>query len=658
MATQSDYRVTARLNGIEVAVVRLRLHEALSQPFELHLDVYEERPLLKTIGFDKLMDAEAQITLWDGLVPKRQLHGLIAQLEAGKLGKRRRHYHVTVVPDLHRLQLTGDCRIFQQQDVRAILATLLDDNGVIDYRFDLIEPRRKREYCVQYNETDFDFFQRLAAEEGIFYWFEHEQNRHVLCLCDAIERTDALNPPLRFAERSADKTEPCVWALNYREQLVTARSVQRDYTFHNPGYNLEHGHSGLNLRNQRRNYEHYRYHGRYKRDEQGKPFTRYFQEQAQRAQRVAELTHDYLQGRAGQYFELSHHPDPTYNQRWVSIENQLEIDQPQAAEEDAMPVLSISAAAPQVTGASRTELTTTCIPWGQAWRPPTPPKSIVQGPQMAHVVGPPNEEIYCDEWGRVKIQFPWDRYGKYNDLSSCWIRVAQNWAGGTWGHIAIPRIGHEVIVDFLEGDPDQPIVTGRTYHTANPPPYPLPMNKTRMTIKSNTHKGKGFNELRFEDQAGKEEVFIHAQKDQNNVVLNDETTQVGHDRTENVGNDETITIGNDQVSKIQNNRIEMVDGDRHLRVGGERIERVEGTHHLYAGQAFILEAGQQISLKVGSNFIVIDHIGVAIQGARLALNSGGLPSTPANPLTIEPADFSDCPECAKRAAQNLSAGDE
>ena len=675
MATQSDYRVTARLNGLEVAVVTLRLYEALSQPFELHLDVYEERPLLKAISFKKLLDAEAQITLWDGLIPKRHLHGLISQLRAGKIGKRRRHYHVTVVPDLHRLQLTGDCRIFQQQDVRAILATLLEDNGIRHYRFDLIERRQKREYCVQYNETDFDFFHRLAAEEGIFYWFEHNKNQHLLRISDAIERTDALKPPLQYAERSADKTAASVWQLDYHEQLVTAQSAQREYTFHNPGYNLEHRHSGLHLDNQRRNYESYRYHGRYKRDEQGKPFTRYYQEQAQRQQRQAELTHDYLEGQAGQYFELLGHPDSTYNQRWVSVENQLEIDQPQAAEEDAMPVLSISAAGPEVTGASRTELTTTCIPWGQAWRPPTPPKPIVQGPQMAHVVGPPGEEIYCDDWGRVKIQFPWDRYGKNNDLSSCWIRVAQNWAGGAWGHMAIPRVGHEVIVDFLEGDPDQPIVTGRTYHTANPPPYRLPQHKTRMTIKSRTHKGSGYNELRFEDEKAKEQIYLHGQKDYDIIIENDRKEWIRHDRHLRVDNDKYEQIHQDSHQTIGQDKSDRIERHRYFYAGGNFIWQVVGQVHRWIegglqlfvkasrateigssdelviganqrtavgnesytkAKSIVLEANQELTVKGPGGFIKIDSSGIIIKGNIVKINSGGSPGSGTAPKAPTP----------------------
>ncbi|WP_150539463.1 type VI secretion system Vgr family protein, partial [Actinobacillus vicugnae] len=204
------------------------------------------------------------------------------------------------------------------------------------------------------------------------------------------------------------------------------------------------------------------------------------------------------------------------------------------------------------------------------------PKPKVDGPQMAHVVGPEGEEIYCDEWGRVKIQFPWDRVGENNENSSCWVRVSQAWAGAQFGNIAIPRIGHEVIVDFLEGDPDQPIITGRTYHSTTEPPYNLPEHKTRMSIKSKTHKGNGFNELRFEDEKDREEVFIHAQKDQNNVVNHDETTQIGNDRTELVGRNEDITIGNDRTEQVANNEI--------IDIGNNRTETVKVDERITIGR--------------------------------------------------------------------------
>ena len=299
---------------------------------------------------------------------------------------------------------------------------------------------------------------------------------------------------------------------------------------------------------------------------------------------------------------------------------------------------------------------------------------IVEGTQHAHVVGPAKEEIYCDEYGRVKVQFPWDRYGKSDENSSCWIRVSQNWAGGGWGHMAIPRIGQEVIVDFYEGNPDRPIITGRTYNDATKVPYPLPANKTRMTIKSKTHKGTGYNELRFEDEKDQEEVFIHAQKDQNNVVEHNETTRVGNDRTENIGNDETISIGHDRIEsvgndetisighdqsntigndqnfnvirnrishvgkdeiiKIDNHRKLDVYADQYITTGGHHTHEVGGRAELKAGQKikqrtkiYTVGAEDKVSIVGPSGTIVIDSGGITLKGnvkikGSLAITSG------------------------------------
>ncbi|MEB6592710.1 type VI secretion system tip protein VgrG, partial [Pseudomonas asiatica] len=193
---------------------------------------------------------------------------------------------------------------------------------------------------------------------------------------------------------------------------------------------------------------------------------------------------------------------------------------------------SLQEEAAGVDQSTRYEQTAQLVPGRTEWRPAPLEKPRVDGPHMATVVGPPGEEIYCDEWGRVKVSFPWDRESNNNEFSSCWVRVSQGWAGGSWGSMAIPRIGQDVIIHYVNGDPDQPMITGRTYCGDQLPPYDLPDHKTRMTIKSQTHKGDGFNELRFEDELGRQEVFIHAEKDQNNVVKHNETTFVGNDRSE------------------------------------------------------------------------------------------------------------------------------
>jgi len=299
------------------------------------------------------------------------------------------------------------------------------------------------------------------------------------------------------------------------------------------------------------------------------------------------------------------------------------------------------------------------------WRPAPLPRPIMDGPQIAHVVGPENEEIHVDEHGRVMVWFPWDREGP-RENSTCWIRVSQGWAGAGYGMMAIPRIGHEVIVSFLDGDPDQPIVTGRTYHAANRPPYALPQHKTRSTWKSQTHKGEGSNEIRFEDQADAEEIYVHAQKDQNIVVEHDETTRVGHDRSEDVGNDETIQIGHDRresvgndetlsigqdrrealgrdhaieigrnrqvaigkglIESVGNVRIEKTASDRAVETGGHFSHHVRGKHDTEAGERithrtreYILAAADTLIIRGPGGTITLDRSGITLDAVQIQL---------------------------------------
>ncbi|MET2901722.1 type VI secretion system tip protein TssI/VgrG, partial [Vibrio rotiferianus] len=305
---------------------------------------------------------------------------------------------------------------------------------------------------------------------------------------------------------------------------------------------------------------------------------------------------------AGVKFDLSENLEASANRDWIVVAVTHQGTQPQALEEDGG------------HGATTYSNQFTVIPANKTWRAKPQPKPQVDGPMIAKVVGPAGEEIYCDEHGRVKVHFPWDRESEQNEHSSCWVRVSQGWAGAQYGFMAVPRIGHEVIVSFLHGDPDQPIITGRTYHATNTPPYPLPANKTRTVIRTETHQGDGFNEIRFEDQAGQEEIFIHAQKDQNNVVNNDETTKVGHDRSEDVGNDENInigqnrteTVGNNETITIGNNRTETVGGNEVLTVKGNTAETtaIAKAETVGAAKALSIGAGYQVSVGASKNVSV------------------------------------------------------
>ncbi|EGO8686926.1 type VI secretion system tip protein VgrG [Escherichia coli] len=294
------------------------------------------------------------------------------------------------------------------------------------------------------------------------------------------------------------------------------------------------------------------------------------------------------------------------------------------------------------------------IPADRTWRPRLQSKPKVDGPQSAIVTGPAGEEIFCDEHGRVRVKFHWDRYNPATEASSCWVRVSQAWAGPGFGNLAIPRVGQEVIVDFLNGDPDQPIIMGRTYHEDNRSPGSLPGTKTQMTIRSKTYKGSGFNELRFEDATSNEQVYIHAQKNMDTEVLNDRTTDVKHDHTETIGNDQKITVGlgqmvtvgkensgghdqtvtvthdqnvsvgNDQSLTVTNNRSKSVGNDQDSKVTGNDTEAVDKSQSVTVGETLTVTVGDSIEFVCGKSSLRMDKDGyITINGHELSLGTTG-----------------------------------
>ncbi|ELJ8658418.1 type VI secretion system tip protein VgrG, partial [Vibrio cholerae] len=323
--------------------------------------------------------------------------------------------------------------------------------------------------------------------------------------------------------------------------------------------------------------------------------------------------------RAGYKFDLQEHLDPAMNRDWVVVSINHQGEQPQALQEEGG------------SGATTYSNQFSLIPGHLHWRAEPQPKPQVDGPMIATVVGPEGEEIFCDEHGRVKIHFPWDRYSNGNEQSSCWVRVSQGWAGSQYGFIAIPRIGHEVIVSFLNGDPDQPIITGRTYHATNTPPYTLPEHKTKTVLRTETHQGEGFNELSFEDQAGKEQIYLHAQKDFDGLIENDHTTVIRHDQHLTVENDQFTQIKHNQHLTVEGESRTLVKLDCSSEIGGSLQQKIgskaiydAGTEvHLKAGNKLVLEAGNELTIKAGGSFIKVDAGGVHVVGSAINLNSGG-----------------------------------
>ncbi|HDV1495739.1 TPA: type VI secretion system tip protein VgrG, partial [Escherichia coli] len=469
------------------------------------------------------------------------------------------------------------------------------------------------------------------------------------------------------------------------EAYVRPSSVQsQDYTFKVPDWPGMYEQQGENLNGQLAQYEIFDYPGRFKDEQHGKDFTLYQMESLRSDAEKATGQSNSPKLWPGTRFTLTGHPQKMLNREWQVVQSILSGDQPQALH---------GSQGRGTTLGNQLEV----IPADRTWRPRLQSKPKVDGPQSAIVTGPKGEEIFCDEHGRVRVKFHWDRYHGMTEASSCWVRVSQAWAGPGFGNLAIPRVGQEVIVDFLNGDPDQPLVMGRTYHEDNRSPGSLPGTKTQMTIRSKTYKGSGFNELRFEDATSNEQVYIHAQKNMDTEVLNDRTTDVKHDHTETIGNDQKITVvkgqtvqvgtkkegghdqsitvandrcitvRNDQTLQVTNDRtvsvshddglyvkndrkvtvkgkqehkttgnhISLVEGKHSLEVKGDLAEKVSGALGIKVDGDIVLESSSRISLKVGGSFIVIQPGGVDIAGPKINLNGGGSAGTPVG--TMQPA---------------------
>ncbi|MCR1838694.1 type VI secretion system tip protein VgrG, partial [Pasteurella caecimuris] len=599
MAVQSDYRYSLTVNGnSQFDVVSFVLTEHLSSLFraELALAGFDNAP-----AFAEILNHPATLTFWQDDTPIRYLNGIVTGFKQQESGFSRTRYQMVIEPALSRANLQADLRIFQQQDSQQIIETLLRKNQVTQHQFHFSDAYWTREYCVQYRETDLAFIERLAAEEGTYYYFEHTADHHILHFSNSSGLAESKGQLLYNAMPAGERPEAAVWHWAYEEKLAGTQQTLRDYTFTHPRYHQEHQavRNTPNIFGEHRDaqYESYDYPGRYKRDAQGKPFTRYRLEYLQREAELATAKSDDLRVIPGYCFTLTGHRRAHYNRDWLVVGVTHRGWQSGVLEEESG------------EQGNRYENDIKLIPQGRQWRPTPQPKPRVDGLQVAHVVGPAEEEIYCDEWGRVKVQFPWDRQGNNDEHSSCWIRVSQGWAGAQFGSIAIPRIGHEVLVGFLEGDPDQPIITGRTYHGTTEPPYPLPTHKTRMTIKSKTHKGEGFNELRFDDEKEQEEIFIHAQKNQNNVVNHDETTNVGRNRSEKVGRHEKITVGKNRSQTIKQNELLTVGFNRMTNIAMNELHNVGMMRSLnvllsqkeMVGQDCDLTVGKDYRIDVGNN---------------------------------------------------------
>lgn len=550
----------------------------------------------------------------------QRVHGVVRQFSQGDTGYSHTHYSLTLVPALERLALRHNSRIFQHQTVPEIIVTLLQEMNITDCVFALKNPLPKREFCVQYRESDLQFLHRIAAEEGLMYSFIHQEDKHLLLFTDNNSGWLALESTIPYNTLSGGASE-----VAYVSQLVQHTRTQvshtqlQDRSFLQPDYTFTQSAQALDTDYQLTHYEHFDMPGRFKQDAVGKVINQVRLEYLRREAHTATGQSDEAHLQAGVRFTLAEHLNPQCNREWLVVNIHHQGSQPQALEEYGS------------AGATTYSNQFTLVPTEHLWRATPQPKPKVDGPNMALVVGPEGEEIYCDEQGRVKLHFPWDRYSEGDELSSCWVRVAQGWAGAQYGMMAIPRVGHEVIVSFVHGDPDQPLVTGRTYHATNQPPYALPANKTKTVLRSETHQGQGFNELSFEDQSGSEQIYLHAQKDVEVMIENDHSSDIRHDLH--------LRVDNDRYTQIQTNDHLTVDGEQRLKIEANASREIGGAFqqkvtqkaildsgsevHLKGGNKVVLNAGSEITLKAGGSFVKVDAAGVHVVGSAIGLNSGG-----------------------------------
>jgi type VI secretion system secreted protein VgrG len=564
-------------------------HEGISQLFSFDLDLLSED---SSISFNQIVGQKVTltITLADG--GNRHINGFVSRFAQSGGDERFTHYRAEVVPWLWFLTRTTDCRIFQRMTIPDIITKIFRDLGFTDFKNMLQGSFEPRDYCVQYRETDLNFVSRLMEEYGILYYFEHEEDKHTLVLANSpsAHKPCPEQPEARcnFAP-GALLDEDTITGWQMEQELRPGKYALTDYNFETPSTSLAVNVATTVNGGSNGKYEIYDFPGEYLKKAQGEQLVKIRMEEEEAPHTVVSGASTCRAFTPGYRFDLTGHYSQQMERSYVLTEVQ----------HVASVGESYSEAGADVDQSYSNHFT--CIPHDVPFRPSrVTPKPTVQGPQTAIVVGRSGEEIYTDKYGRVKVQFHWDREGKRDENSSCWVRVSHPWAGKGWGAVAIPRIGQEVIVDFLEGDPDQPIITGRVYNAEQMPPYGLPAGGVVSGLKSNSTKGGGgYNELIMDDTKGNELIRVHGQYDMDSTIEHDLREHVLHDRSRDVTNNETFMIGNDQTETIGGNQTLSVAKNRTRTVTQNEIVTVALTRTHSVGVNEMINVGAAQEVNVG-----------------------------------------------------------
>ena len=648
--------------------------------YELNLLAHEN----DSVVFSDIVGQKITITLSRPDGTSRYLSGYVSRFTQGATDDRMfTHYHAQVVPWLWFLTRQADCRIFQNMAVPDIISQVFNLFDFKDFRLSLKNTYPQLEYCVQYRETSFNFVSRLMEEFGIFYYFDHStEGKHTMVLADQSSTLPACpSSPISYDTQVGGIYDPeAISDWHVGQEVRTGKYTVTDYNFITPSTSLLANDPTVVQLSASQPLELFDYPGLHTTKDQGDTVAKTRMQEEEAGYMVVQAASNCRAVMSGYSFVLKNHYRGDQNTNYVVTE----------VRHYATAGQTYTTAGTQ--GGEVYSNNLTCIPASVTYRPPrVTPKPFVQGPQPALVVGKAGEEIWVDKYGRVIVQFYWDRLGKQNENSSCWIRTSQPWAGGNWGAMWIPRIGQEVLVSFLEGDPDRPVITGRVYNANQMPPYTLPDYQTRSTFMSRTSKGGGasnYNELRFEDLKGKEQIFMNAEMDMDLRVEKDSREFIGANRHLVVTTNQQEQVQADKHLQVQGNHFEQIQGNMSLQVTGNQMESVTGnkslavtgnqsesvtgnlslavtgqqqdtsmayamktdtTIHLNAGMSAVIEAGVDLTLKVGSNFIDINPAGVFITGTMVFINSGGAagsapdasPQSPDSPTAPQKPDTAD-----------------
>lgn len=586
----------------------MRAVERLGEPFRFRVEMLSKKD---DVDLRAMLGKPMTVKLGLDSGYTRYFNGIVA--EAAQTGfqtiedVRYASYEVVLVPKPWLLTRKSDCRIYSGKSVPAIIRDVLGEVGFGDLKLSLSADYAPREYCVQYRESYFNFISRLMQEEGIYYFFTHTANAHTMVLADALGAHAAVSgyaslpysPPLHTGKRG----EASIWAWQGERNVNTTRCQLIDYDPMHPRASLLVTEDASNAGDIHTisKLSSFDYPGLYDDTGVGKRYAQVRAEADNALQHVQRGESDACGLSTGALFTLQDFPVASENREYLVVGTEIEM------------------AGPDYASGGREVEPFRCHFEAISSRQPfrnlaTAPRPVIAGLQTAVVAGDEAEDIVVDKYGRVQVTFFWNQKDKPNAANSCPVRVASSWAGKSWGAVHIPRVGQEVVVSFLEGNPDRPLIIGSVYNADNMPPYTLPANKTQSGVKSRSLKGAAseFNEFRFEDKKGSEEVYLHAQKDKREEVKHDHTVTIDNDQTTTVKHDQKVTVNNDQTGKVDNNRQYEIGKADTLKVG------TDGTMNI--GQTFKLEAGQEIELKTGASSIVMKSSGeIEIKGMNITI---------------------------------------